>query len=252
MHRGFRILDWDNTNYSDDVKDAYSKNQKRVFNDLLSYTTDEGAIDVDKVLNDWFPMIKADVFISHSHSDKDKALSLSYWLNKRLGITSFIDSCVWGNAEVLLKKIDKEQSYDINEQLYDYKKRNQTTSHVHMMLSTALNKMIDKTECLIFIETSNSIKVSDISENNTNSPWIYSELSMSEIIRKKPLIEYRPELTKSINETRLMSESKKDFLYTPPLNHLTKIKKGNLSEWSRVSQNSSESHPLDTLYRLNP
>lgn len=60
--------------------------------------------------------------------------------------------------------------------------------HVHMILNGALMKMIDNTECLIFLETPNSLKVKDVSDTTTNSAWIYSELLMSKYLnRKKPI-----------------------------------------------------------------
>lgn len=42
-----------------------------------------------------------------------------------------------------------------------------------MMLNGALAKMINSTECLIFMNTPNSIKAQDVeNENKTASPWI--------------------------------------------------------------------------------
>lgn len=43
----------------------------------------------------WFPQIKADVFISHSHSDEKLAIIFAGWLYNAFGLTAFIDSCVW-------------------------------------------------------------------------------------------------------------------------------------------------------------
>jgi len=45
--------------------------------------------------------------------------------------------------------------------IYDYELRNYTTSHVHMMLSTALTEMIDNTECIMFYNTSLSVSLVD-------------------------------------------------------------------------------------------
>ena len=59
----------------------------------------------------WFPQIKADIFISHSHKDKGLALALAGWLEETFGLTAFIDSCVWGYANKLLKMIDDEYCY---------------------------------------------------------------------------------------------------------------------------------------------
>ena len=59
----------------------------------------------------WFPQIKADIFISHSHKDEDLALALAGWLKVSFGLTAFIDSCVWGYANDLLKMIDYKYCY---------------------------------------------------------------------------------------------------------------------------------------------
>lgn len=52
-----------------------------------------------------------------------------------------------------------------------------------MMLSNSLNKMINKSECIIFLETKNSLDAKNIIENGTSSPWIYSELIATKLIQ---------------------------------------------------------------------
>ncbi len=64
------------------------------------------------------------------------------------------------------------------------KKRNRSTSHVHMILNSALMKMMDKTECLLFIDSPNSLETSDIKQGTTNSELIYSELLMTQYLRR--------------------------------------------------------------------
>ena len=56
---------------------------------------------------------------------------------------------------------------------------------IHTLLNGALLKMIDSTECLMFIDTPNSIRMKDVSNGVTNSGWIYSELLMSKYICPK-------------------------------------------------------------------
>ena len=51
-----------------------------------------------------------------------------------------------------------------------------------MMLSTALTQMIDKTECLLFLNTPFSISTSEV-VNETESPCIYSELAVTKMLR---------------------------------------------------------------------
>lgn len=60
-------------------------------------------------------------------------------------------------------------------------------------------KMMDSTECLIFLDTPNSLKTKDISSATTNSGWIYSELLMSKFLRKSYPI--RKGMNFAINES---------------------------------------------------
>ena len=55
------------------------------------------------------------------------------------------------------------------------------------MLNSALNHMLDKTECLWFINTENSVIPLDKigKPDQTISPWIYSEIVMANTLRKK-------------------------------------------------------------------
>src|SRR5574344_1710135 len=144
----------------------------------------DGELDGSAIQNDWFPQIECDIFISHSHKDEKLAIALAGWLNDRFKLRSFIDSCIWEYADDLLKIIDNEYCYQLQNNTYNYKSRNYSTSHVHMMLNMALMKMIDKTECLFFLNTPNSISLSDIG-TKTLSPWIYSEIGISQIIERK-------------------------------------------------------------------
>ena len=94
----------------------------------------------------------------------------------------------------MLNKIDNKYCYNPKTKTYNYTLRNYTTSHVHMMLSTALAEMMDQTECVIFFNTPSSICLEE--ELNkikapgkkplTVSPWIYYELSMTTMLRATP------------------------------------------------------------------
>jgi hypothetical protein len=97
---------------------------------------------------------------------------------------------VWGYCDDLLRQIDDEHCKNNNGNIYDYDCRNYTTSHVHMMLSTALTEMIDNTECIMFYNTPNSVSLVDdlkIIKNEkkkvTLSPWVYHELAMTSLVR---------------------------------------------------------------------
>ncbi|EJG2202765.1 hypothetical protein ACOJ84_001345 [Morganella morganii] len=151
---------------------------------LDSFFDGDGSLVATRIMDDWFPKMKADVFISHSHKDEVLAIKLAGWLKDKLGISSFIDSCVWGYSPNLLKKLDKK--FCLKESgHYDYDKRNITNGHVNMMLATSLTKMIDQCECIIFLNTPNSISCKGcIESDGTESPWIYAEIEATRLLRK--------------------------------------------------------------------
>lgn len=144
----------------------------------------------EQIIEDNFPNIKnAHVFISHSHLDKKYALFLRYYLKKYLKLNCFIDSLVWYNAFDLLKNVDDYFSKK-GEHLYDYDKRNQTTSNIFIMLANALSYMIDKCPIVIFISSENSqvsYQDSMVLQDKTYSPWLFHEISMVHLLpRKEP------------------------------------------------------------------
>jgi len=152
------------------------------------------AIDIESTIvngtqlqEEWFPVdfadMKFDVFISHSHADVNRSvLPLASWLYHHLGLRCFIDSLYWQYADDLLKKFDDYYAYKSQSNTYDYQIRNYTTSHVHIMLSMALMKMMDKTECILFVDSDNSIKYKK-GDSQTPSPWIYEEISFANILQ---------------------------------------------------------------------
>lgn len=225
----------------------FNDQKTEVHSELDSYILDGETLDATRIEEDWFPSIKADVFISHSHRDQKLAIGFAGWLHELFGIKSFIDSCVWGYADDLLKIIDKQ--YCVHESkpdgtivTYDYSKRNQSTAHVHMILNTALHKMIDKTECLMFLNTPNSLLLDDVIVGAaTASPWIYSELMFSQLCRKKKLSAYRQQLMHgAIHESAQQLKVK----YNVSLSHLGELK---YSDLHRIWLNSKQKRPHDAL-----
>ena len=237
--------------YYDVGKELYEKNRQLVKKSLKEYIYNNiGRLNGTQIQNDWFPTVNADIFLSHSHMDEELVISLAGWLYKKFGLISFIDSCVWGYANDLLKDIDDEYS-SIDSETYYYEKCTVSSSHVHMMLAMALFKMIDKTECLFFINTPSSVDVANCIENGnkTISPWIYAELEMSRLVRKRNLLEYR-------SENKAIFESYQDVLkhdlvisYDVILEHLINLSGDELLEWERYKIAKSK-EALDILYFL--
>lgn len=183
--------------------EIYSAHKRKIKESLDKYLSVDGELKASEIEKDWFPSFKADVFLSHSHKDEKDVIAFAGLLSE-IGLTAFIDSCVWGYADDLLKQIDNKYcvlktKMDGSIDMYNYQKRNQSTAHVHMMLNGALMKMMDNTECLIFLDTPNSLKAKDISNGTTNSGWIYSELLMSKFLRK--LYPVRKSMNFALSET---------------------------------------------------
>ncbi len=226
----------------------YEDKYQQVQFSLSTFVTRINSLDGSAIQDSWFPQIDADVFISHSHRDLDTALVLSAWLWENFELTSFVDSCIWRYSFDLQREIDNEHCFIPSRGVYSYELRNHSTSHVHMMLSTALSMMIDKAECLIFLNTPNSLKAYG-NTDKTESPWIYSEIATSQIIQKKEPIR---RLTEAFSHFEGTDEIKKGLVITHDLdlNHLTKLKFEDLTLWLKNKNNKE--HSLDTLYRLLP
>lgn len=143
------------------------------------------------------------------------AIALAGWLWHNFKLKSFIDFCIWEFCDDLLRRIDHKYCLNASNS-FNYQKRNSSTSHVHMMLSVALSQMIDKTECIFFLNTPDSIKPYEGIEK-TESPWLYSEISMTQIIR-----ENKPKRFKNESLTGDIIEKSEKLLikYNAELGHL--------------------------------
>jgi hypothetical protein len=250
MYKGFNLDLIFNKKEKDDFYKigllTFKANKNNVSETLKDLILTNGNFDGSTMQENWFPQIQADIFISHSHNDEKTAITLAGWLDFSFGIKAFIDSCIWGYSNDLLKLIDNQFCLQ-KDGYYSYKKRNFSTSHVHMMLSTALNMMIDNTECLFFLNTPNSVTTSDVI-NSTLSPWIYSEITMSKLIRKKELSNYRTESLRMFSEGGKI-QLNESIEYRLDINHLTDINRSDLINWFNAYNHNNTEYPLDTLYR---
>ncbi len=164
-----------------------------------------GVIEVKHIEDKWFPNVRCQVFLSHSHKDEDKALALAGFLKDKCNVDVFVDSCLWSFSNDLLKIIDNHCCRTKSGN-YDYNLRNITTTQVHLILNMALAKMIHCTECFMFMKTNNSIyKGKNVSIKQTESAWISDELLIANIISRRSKEVHRKEFrvghTFSLNES---------------------------------------------------
>ena len=260
MFRGFQL------DLAPDDFGAYAGKGETIFEGLKNavkpvldrFILTNGDIDAEAMQEQWFPQKKMDIFISHAHADRELAMELAGFLNFELEVTCFIDSCIWEHAETLQKQLDRKYCKNEDGETYDYDLRNQSTAHVHMILNNALSQMIDNCECFLFLKTKNST-VESIIKKKTYSPWIFSEISISKMIKKKdPPRPILIEMIKSFSKLEGISEGKRAELkveFGLKLNHLMPLNKPDLLQWKN-SINSLQGpivlHPLDALYKLKP
>lgn len=249
MYRAYQILDdpgvlWNNQEFYQIGQRRFANMSTKTKSELSKYINAESVLDASVLQRDWFPDMKADIFISHYHADTEKAIALAGWLYSTFGLIAFVDGCVWLHSRDLLKEIDNVHCKN-TDNTYNYDKRNLSTSQVHMMICSALTMMIDRCECLFFLNTPDSVAVSAVNTTNTKteSPWIYYEISVSKFIRR--IRPSRP-ITKAMNESRTIQ-------FPLDLNHLPKLSLPELLSW-QIENGKDQmrlgtiQHPLDWLY----
>ena len=236
--------------------EIYSRFEAQAKESLKKFIYKNGQIDGSALQEHWFTIEKADIFLSHSHKDINKVKAFADWLYDTFGLTSFIDSCSWGYCDDLLQEIDDEYCKNKSGDTYNYQLRNYTTSHVHMMLSSALSQMIDNTECIIFFDTPNSIVLKDELANvkkgdkqATLSPWIYHELSMSSLIQTTMPVRKSLILEHADNHSfEARNQLNIQYDVTEYLRKMTPLTDSILQCWE--ARFDKKEHPLDTLYKI--
>ena len=200
-----------------------------------------------KLMELFFPSKNCPVFLSHSGLDNKRVTQFSQWLKRNFEINSFIDSDLWGCITDLQKEIDLQGKTNAGTEeriaryvqsrcsrvIFDYKERNYNTANVHIMLCHALTQMIDTAECFIFLGSSNSYSEQG-GDKGTFSPWIFHELSTTNVIRekiiRKTVPNMLPKLRLILNEGA-GQERKDNFFYPTPLERHALLKEADLKNW---------------------
>ncbi|AHY57879.1 hypothetical protein [Stenotrophomonas rhizophila] len=164
-----------------------SRNEHRLVKIKEYILNDDNLIDADTIAKDLFPTEKADVFLSHTHQDHDAVVALAVHL-EGLGLEMFVDSCVWGDVYTLLQDVDKIRSIIPHKpNTYYYERVTRTAASMYMILNVALQRMIDQSELLLFLD-SKAVRIEDYVEGRDyiGSPWIFSELMFAQMVRRRP------------------------------------------------------------------
>jgi hypothetical protein len=223
--------------------------KKNIRENLNSFISENGIIRGTDLQKNWFPEIKSHIFLSHSHKDEKFAITLAGILYEVFKIETFIDSTVWGYSNEILKQIDDKYCRNTDQKTYNYDKRNYSTSHINITLATALNKMIDNSECVFFLNTPYSVTPNSVIDK-TSSPWIFSEIATTQIIRKKTPQRVTRMSKKYSAENKKLYENLK-IEYNLELSHLTSLDGNLLVKWFEKDFTSPED-ALDNLYSLTP
>ncbi|GAA8959478.1 toll/interleukin-1 receptor domain-containing protein [Helicobacter pylori] len=114
------------------------------------------------------PQLKsAQVFLSHSHADKNKALKVKDYLEEDLDAECvFIDSLFWDYKD------------DVLNELSEYDKTSKIKDAFTLILRESLQDMIEKCPYFVFLQNNNSVSNQGLSRT-TYSAWIYEELKIA-------------------------------------------------------------------------
>ncbi len=113
------------------------------------------------------PQLKnAQVFLSHSHADKDKALEVKNYLENQTKRKVFIDSLFWDYKD------------DVLNELAEYDDISKIEDAFTLILRESLQDMIKKCPYFVFLQSKNSVSNQGLSQI-TYSAWIYEELRIA-------------------------------------------------------------------------
>ncbi|QTO93985.1 toll/interleukin-1 receptor domain-containing protein [Helicobacter pylori] len=122
------------------------------------------------------PQLKTvQVFLSHSHADRNKALEVKDYLENQTKRKVFIDSLFWDYKDDVLNKLAE---YDDISKIEDA---------FTLILRESLQDMIEKCPYFVFLQSKNSVSNQGLSHNQdllktTYSAWIYEELKIAHSI----------------------------------------------------------------------
>ncbi|WP_231182546.1 toll/interleukin-1 receptor domain-containing protein [Helicobacter pylori] len=166
-------------NQAHQVNEVPAKIAEKIYNLIkdAKHPNDDIILNHNKIKKAFFspfkPQLKsAQVFLSHSHADKNKALEVKDYLEEYLDAECvFIDSLFWDYKDNILKEISK------------YNDTSKIKDAFTLILRESLQNMIEKCPYFVFLESKNSVSNQGLS-CITYSAWIYEELKIAHSIRE--------------------------------------------------------------------
>ncbi|GAA8539050.1 toll/interleukin-1 receptor domain-containing protein [Helicobacter pylori] len=209
--------------FSNQAYQAYQVNEAaEKIHELIKnarYSNDNIVLNRNEIKEAFFspfkPQLKnAQVFLSHSHADRNKALEVKDYLENQTKRKVFIDSLFWDYKDDVLTKLAKHDDISKIKDAFT------------LILRESLQDMIEKCPYFVFLQSKNSVSNQGLSRNQvllkiTYSAWIYEELKIAHSIS-------------AISESHLipMMESMQVFHDISPF--LESLKTITLSELSRM------------------
>ncbi|EJC25709.1 hypothetical protein HPHPH5B_1586 [Helicobacter pylori Hp H-5b] len=153
------------------------------------YSNDNIVLNRNEIKEAFFNLFKpqlktVQVFLSHSHADKNKALGVKDYLESKTKRKVFIDSLFWDYKDDVLNKLAKHDDISKIKDAFT------------LILRESLQDMIEKCPYFVFLQSKNSVSNQGLSRNQdllkiTYSAWIYEELkiahSISAISESRPI-----------------------------------------------------------------
>ncbi|WQV55818.1 toll/interleukin-1 receptor domain-containing protein [Helicobacter pylori] len=169
-------------NQTHQVSEATEKIHELIEN--APYSNDDIVLNRNEIKEAFFnpfkPQLKTvQVFLSHSHADKNKALGVKDYLENQTKRKVFIDSLFWDYKDDVLNELAKHDDISRIKDAFT------------LILRESLQDMIEKCPYFVFLQSSNSVSFNQNLLKITYSAWIYEELkiahSISAISESRPI-----------------------------------------------------------------
>ncbi|WP_154483548.1 toll/interleukin-1 receptor domain-containing protein [Helicobacter pylori] len=161
-------------NQAHQVNEVPAKIAEKIYNLIegAKYPNDDIILNHNEIKEAFFspfkPQLKnAQVFLSHSHADKNKTLKVKNYLESKTNHRVFIDSLFWDYKNNVLKEI-KKHHIDVSK----------IEDAFTLILRESLQDMIEKCPYFVFLQSNNSVSNQGLSRT-TYSAWVYEELKIA-------------------------------------------------------------------------
>ncbi|QIC83269.1 toll/interleukin-1 receptor domain-containing protein [Helicobacter pylori] len=158
------------SNQAHQVSEATEKIHELIKN--APYSNDDIVLNRNEIKEAFFnpfkPQLKiAQVFLSHSHADRNKALEVKNYLENQTKRKVFIDSLFWDYKDDVLNKLAKHDDISKIKDAFT------------LILRESLQDMIEKCPYFVFLQSKNSVSLNQDLLKITYSAWIYEELKIA-------------------------------------------------------------------------